>query len=115
MRPVFRSELVGLMMTLLCELCNYAVKATGFCCIELNCCLLCKAHTERFPHTLCVLSGGILAGLISDRLEKRASTCGMMLLLAAPTVRACPSLTALPEAVTPCPGHFCRQHLPAWM
>uniref|UniRef100_A0A8C0EUN3 Solute carrier family 37 member 1 n=1 Tax=Bubo bubo TaxID=30461 RepID=A0A8C0EUN3_BUBBB len=29
--------------------------------------------------------GGILAGLISDRLEKRASTCGMMLLLAAPT------------------------------
>uniref|UniRef100_A0A8C6ZIR6 Solute carrier family 37 member 1 n=1 Tax=Nothoprocta perdicaria TaxID=30464 RepID=A0A8C6ZIR6_NOTPE len=31
--------------------------------------------------------GGILAGLISDRLEKRASTCGMMLLLAAPTVR----------------------------
>ncbi|XP_075029227.1 glucose-6-phosphate exchanger SLC37A1 isoform X3 [Calonectris borealis] len=30
--------------------------------------------------------GGILAGLISDRLEKRASTCGMMLLLAAPTL-----------------------------
>ncbi|XP_037232509.1 glucose-6-phosphate exchanger SLC37A1 isoform X1 [Falco biarmicus] len=30
--------------------------------------------------------GGVLAGLISDRLEKRASTCGMMLLLAAPTL-----------------------------
>ncbi|XP_021262079.1 glucose-6-phosphate exchanger SLC37A1 isoform X1 [Numida meleagris] len=30
--------------------------------------------------------GGILAGQISDRLEKRASTCGMMLLLAAPTL-----------------------------
>uniref|UniRef100_A0A672V978 Solute carrier family 37 member 1 n=1 Tax=Strigops habroptila TaxID=2489341 RepID=A0A672V978_STRHB len=30
--------------------------------------------------------GGILAGLISDRLEKRASTCGMMLLFAAPTL-----------------------------
>ncbi|XP_049730899.1 glucose-6-phosphate exchanger SLC37A1 isoform X1 [Elephas maximus indicus] len=30
--------------------------------------------------------GGILAGLISDRLEKRASTCGLMLLLAAPTL-----------------------------
>ncbi|XP_075570367.1 glucose-6-phosphate exchanger SLC37A1 [Pelecanus crispus] len=30
--------------------------------------------------------GGILAGLISDRMEKRASTCGMMLLLAAPTL-----------------------------
>ncbi|KAM5281470.1 glucose-6-phosphate exchanger SLC37A1 [Ctenodactylus gundi] len=30
--------------------------------------------------------GGILAGVISDRLEKRASTCGVMLLLAAPTL-----------------------------
>ncbi|XP_006870911.1 PREDICTED: glycerol-3-phosphate transporter [Chrysochloris asiatica] len=30
--------------------------------------------------------GGILAGLVSDRLEKRASTCGLMLLLAAPTL-----------------------------
>uniref|UniRef100_A0A8C0J9W9 Solute carrier family 37 member 1 n=1 Tax=Chelonoidis abingdonii TaxID=106734 RepID=A0A8C0J9W9_CHEAB len=29
---------------------------------------------------------GILAGMISDRLEKRASTCGMMLLLAAPAL-----------------------------
>ncbi|XP_075399019.1 glucose-6-phosphate exchanger SLC37A1 [Tenrec ecaudatus] len=32
--------------------------------------------------------GGILAGLVSDRLEKRASTCGLMLLLAAPTLYA---------------------------
>ncbi|NXU80838.1 G6PT2 protein, partial [Oreotrochilus melanogaster] len=39
--------------------------------------------------------GGILAGLISDRLEKRASTCGMMLLLAAPTVRVYPSLSKM--------------------
>ncbi|XP_053161818.1 glucose-6-phosphate exchanger SLC37A1 [Hemicordylus capensis] len=30
--------------------------------------------------------GGILAGMISDRLKKRASTCGMMLLIAAPTL-----------------------------
>ncbi|XP_032132675.1 glucose-6-phosphate exchanger SLC37A1 isoform X2 [Sapajus apella] len=30
--------------------------------------------------------GGILAGVISDRLEKRATTCGLMLLLAAPTL-----------------------------
>ncbi|XP_007945500.1 glucose-6-phosphate exchanger SLC37A1 [Orycteropus afer afer] len=30
--------------------------------------------------------GGILAGLVSDRLGKRASTCGLMLLLAAPTL-----------------------------
>lgn len=30
--------------------------------------------------------GGILAGVISDRLKKRASTCGLMLLLAAPTL-----------------------------
>nr|XP_054104897.1 glucose-6-phosphate exchanger SLC37A1 isoform X3 [Callithrix jacchus] len=30
--------------------------------------------------------GGVLAGVISDRLEKRASTCGLMLLLAAPTL-----------------------------
>ncbi|XP_058152270.1 glucose-6-phosphate exchanger SLC37A1 isoform X1 [Dasypus novemcinctus] len=32
--------------------------------------------------------GGILAGVVSDRLEKRASTCGLMLLLAAPTLYA---------------------------
>uniref|UniRef100_A0A8C8SJN4 Solute carrier family 37 member 1 n=1 Tax=Pelusios castaneus TaxID=367368 RepID=A0A8C8SJN4_9SAUR len=30
--------------------------------------------------------GGILAGLVSDRLEKRASTCGVMLSLAAPAL-----------------------------
>uniref|UniRef100_A0A8D0ECH1 Solute carrier family 37 member 1 n=1 Tax=Salvator merianae TaxID=96440 RepID=A0A8D0ECH1_SALMN len=30
--------------------------------------------------------GGILAGVISDRLKKRATTCGMMLLIAAPTL-----------------------------
>ncbi|KAJ6667662.1 hypothetical protein lerEdw1_016783 [Lerista edwardsae] len=30
--------------------------------------------------------GGILAGIISDRLKKRASTCGIMLLIAAPTL-----------------------------
>lgn len=32
------------------------------------------------------IAGGILAGVVSDRLGKRASTCGLMLLLAAPTV-----------------------------
>ncbi|ETE71998.1 Glycerol-3-phosphate transporter [Ophiophagus hannah] len=30
--------------------------------------------------------GGILAGVISDRLKKRATTCGMMLLIAGPTL-----------------------------
>lgn len=48
---VFRSELVGLMRMLLCELCNYVVKAIRFCWIKLNWCLLCKTHTESFPHT----------------------------------------------------------------
>ncbi|XP_038657232.1 glucose-6-phosphate exchanger SLC37A1-like [Scyliorhinus canicula] len=30
--------------------------------------------------------GGILAGVISDYTKKRATTCGVMLLLAAPTI-----------------------------
>ncbi|XP_060054766.1 glucose-6-phosphate exchanger SLC37A1 [Erinaceus europaeus] len=30
--------------------------------------------------------GGVLAGVVSDRLEKRAATCGLMLLLAVPTL-----------------------------
>lgn len=42
-------------------------------------------HVHPSGSSLC-LAGGILAGVISDRLEKRASTCGLMLLLAAPTV-----------------------------
>lgn len=46
---------------------------------------------------LCI-AGGILAGVISDRLEKRASTCGLMLLLAAPTV------SPAPATPLPCPG-----------
>jgi len=53
-----------------------------------------------FLTQLSLLSGGILAGLISDRLQKRASTCGMMLLLAAPTVRVGPSLKAVAETLT---------------
>jgi hypothetical protein len=53
------------------------------------------------------VTGGILAGVISDRLEKRASTCGLMLLLAAPTVSPAsarsyrPSLSSL--LATPVP------------
>nr|XP_014337590.1 PREDICTED: glycerol-3-phosphate transporter [Bos mutus] len=39
--------------------------------------------------------GGILAGVISDRLEKRASTCGLMLLLAAPTLYAFSSISRM--------------------
>lgn len=39
--------------------------------------------------------GGILAGVISDRLEKRASTCGLMLLLAAPTLYAFSSISKM--------------------
>lgn len=42
-------------------------------------------HVHPSGSSVC-LAGGILAGVISDRLEKRASTCGLMLLLAAPTV-----------------------------
>ncbi|KAM3607122.1 uncharacterized protein V6R79_002001 [Siganus canaliculatus] len=33
--------------------------------------------------------GGVLAGVVSDKLGKRASTCAVMLLLAAPTVGVC--------------------------
>uniref|UniRef100_G1U302 Solute carrier family 37 member 1 n=1 Tax=Oryctolagus cuniculus TaxID=9986 RepID=G1U302_RABIT len=43
--------------------------------------------------------GGILAGMISDRLEKRASTCGLMLLLAAPTHCSALSTPLLPTAM----------------
>ncbi|KAM9696464.1 glucose-6-phosphate exchanger SLC37A1 isoform 2-T3 [Dama dama] len=39
--------------------------------------------------------GGILAGVISDRLEKRASTCGLMLLLAAPTLYTFSSISKM--------------------
>ncbi len=35
---------------------------------------------------VCVCVGGILAGVISDKTGKRATTCAVMLLLAAPTV-----------------------------
>ncbi|NXO02765.1 G6PT2 protein, partial [Rhinopomastus cyanomelas] len=43
--------------------------------------------------------GGILAGLISDRLEKRALTCGMMLLIAAPTLYMFSAISKMgPEA-----------------
>lgn len=35
---------------------------------------------------VCVCVGGILAGVISDKLGMRATTCAVMLLLAAPTV-----------------------------
>uniref|UniRef100_A0AAQ5Z203 Major facilitator superfamily (MFS) profile domain-containing protein n=1 Tax=Amphiprion ocellaris TaxID=80972 RepID=A0AAQ5Z203_AMPOC len=39
--------------------------------------------------------GGILAGVISDKLGKRATTCAVMLLLAAPTVILIPNLGSL--------------------
>lgn len=39
-----------------------------------------------FVYVLLLRIGGILAGLISDKLGKRATTCAVMLLLAAPTV-----------------------------
>ncbi|XP_060626260.1 glucose-6-phosphate exchanger SLC37A1 [Anolis sagrei] len=43
--------------------------------------------------------GGILAGVISDRLKKRATTCGMMLLVAAPTLYAFSAISRMgPEA-----------------
>lgn len=35
---------------------------------------------------LCVLAGGIMAGLVSDYTGGRATTCCVMLLLAAPMV-----------------------------
>ncbi|KAF4797773.1 high affinity cGMP-specific 3',5'-cyclic phosphodiesterase 9A-like protein [Turdus rufiventris] len=58
--------------------------------VEFSLCLLFAklvSYTFLFWLPLYITNvGGILAGLISDRLEKRASTCGMMLLLAAPTL-----------------------------
>lgn len=60
--------------------------------------------------SLC-LAGGILAGVISDRLEKRASTCGLMLLLAAPTVSPAPPPGPLPLVPFPC-ARVCA-HSPA--
>lgn len=78
--------------------------------------VFCVKHVQSvFLTHLSLLSGGILAGLISDKLEKRASTCGMMLLLAAPTVRVCPSLTAAAETLTAFLGKFCKQHLLTWI
>lgn len=64
---------------------------------------------------LCI-AGGILAGVISDRLKKRASTCGLMLLLAAPTVSLPPprgTATLLPASKhSPAcpPGPGCSVH-----
>ncbi|MEJ1288069.1 solute carrier family 37 (glycerol-3-phosphate transporter) member 1 [Cricetulus griseus] len=58
--------------------------------IEFSLCLLFAklvSYTFLFWLPLYITNvGGILAGVISDRLEKRASTCGLMLLLAAPTL-----------------------------
>ncbi|KAF7251169.1 Glucose-6-phosphate exchanger SLC37A1 [Varanus komodoensis] len=43
--------------------------------------------------------GGILAGIISDRLKKRATTCGMMLLIAAPMLYVFSAISKMgPEA-----------------
>lgn len=70
-------------------------------------------HRVFSSRTCLLLSGGILAGLISDRLEKRASTCGMMLLLAAPTVRVRLSLTAVAGALTAL-RKFCKRHFLSW-
>lgn len=36
--------------------------------------------------SVCMSSGGVLAGVVSDKLGMRATTCAVMLLLAAPTV-----------------------------
>lgn len=46
---------------------------------------MCKEHCYIL-HLSLFYTGGILAGVISDRLKKRATTCGMMLLIAGPTV-----------------------------
>lgn len=68
------------------------------------------------------VTGGILAGVISDRLEKRASTCGLMLLLAAPTVSPASahsyrqSLVSLPATSVPClrPTSLETHLVPRW-
>ncbi|XP_008105676.1 glucose-6-phosphate exchanger SLC37A1 [Anolis carolinensis] len=44
--------------------------------------------------------GGILAGVISDRLKKRATTCGMMLLVAAPTLYAFSAISRMGSEAT---------------
>ncbi|KAK2504805.1 hypothetical protein MC885_015128 [Smutsia gigantea] len=44
--------------------------------------------------------GGILAGVISDRLEKRASTCGLLLLLAAPTLYMFSTISRMGQEAT---------------
>ncbi|XP_078512500.1 glucose-6-phosphate exchanger SLC37A1 [Lissotriton helveticus] len=44
--------------------------------------------------------GGILAGLLSDKLHKRASTCGLMLLFAAPTLYVFSSVSKMGMTAT---------------
>ncbi|XP_034511087.1 glucose-6-phosphate exchanger SLC37A1 isoform X4 [Ailuropoda melanoleuca] len=70
--------------------------------------------------------GGILAGVISDRLEKRASTCGLMLLLAAPTLYVFSTISKMGLEATvghaqksqgklPRPRHCDRHHRRDWL
>uniref|UniRef100_A0A672LZJ2 Solute carrier family 37 member 1 n=1 Tax=Sinocyclocheilus grahami TaxID=75366 RepID=A0A672LZJ2_SINGR len=53
--------------------------------------------------------GGILAGVISDKMEKRATTCAVMLLLAAPTV--CHSADQIQEACAFNDSSLCHFYL----
>ncbi|XP_053561681.1 glucose-6-phosphate exchanger SLC37A1 [Bombina bombina] len=46
--------------------------------------------------------GGILAGVISDKFHKRATTCGLMLLCAAPTLYVFSAVSKAGPAVTVC-------------
>ena len=55
-------------------------------CIYLLLCILFVCVCVCVCVSVCACAGGILAGVISDKLGKRATTCAVMLLLAAPTV-----------------------------
>lgn len=74
---------VGAFVHTLVLSCSYLL----FCVCHFSSHILCSLYLLTFVHSVCVCcTGGILAGVISDKLGKRATTCAIMLLLAAPTV-----------------------------
>ena len=76
---------VGAFVQIFLSFCSYLETVCWCVCIV---CVLCSylLNTDIMISCVHVCSGGILAGVISDKLGKRATTCAVMLLLAAPTV-----------------------------